>query len=307
MLIILLATAHAATFGQAQLIEGQPDDGGFQSCVSGGSCADTFFGFLTGGMLEQGFAMQDHSLLTNPLVNRHEGWLVGGGLTTFPFGPPVKNLSGKEENTSFSPVFPKIRAGVTGTGKHRRGLGFSLTPPVPVGGAAALALGVDAGVAFSPAEAASWGMHGDLSLVYAKAPVTATDEQFEDRENLSNPDNLEADQFAEVCGDEGCKDTFTQLALAGRFGRSWVVGSAFTPYAQVGLSALYARLHVMYDDTTWAVTALQPTVHAGSGWAPGDHVQLALGGSAGLQMRGQQQDGEFGVFWRLEGAAAYVF
>jgi hypothetical protein len=307
MLIFLLATAHAASFGQAKLIDGKPDDDGFQSCISGGSCADTFYGFLTGGMLEQGFAMQDHSLLTNPLVNRKKGWLVGGALSTFPFGEPEKNLSGKEENTSFSPVFPKIRAGYTGKGKHRHGLGFSFTPPVPVQGAAALALGVDAGLAFSPAKAASWGVHGDLSFVNANAPVTATDEQLEESESFENSDNLDAEQFEEVCGDEGCIDTFTQVALAGRFGRSWVAGSSFTPYAQVGLSAIYARLHVMYDDTTWAVTALQPTVHAGSGWAPGDHVQLALGGSAGLQMRNQQRDGEFGVFWRLEGAAAYVF
>jgi len=73
-----------------------------------------------------------------------------------------------------------------------------------------------------------------------------------------------------------------------------------------GVTVVNERLHIQYDDTSWAAFGLQPTVHGGSGWTPTEAVFLSAGASAGLRQANQSPDG-LGVFYRFEGTAAYRF
>ena len=101
MLLLALATA-----GEVRLVEGTPE---FENCLSTPDCSARFHDLLGQAMAEQGFAMQAHSLLGVSLWG-DGGWTVGAEVGTFAFGGPAENLSGKEENTQFSPVFPRSRA-----------------------------------------------------------------------------------------------------------------------------------------------------------------------------------------------------
>lgn len=314
LLSAVLSPAAAAPgngFGSARLVSGTPD---FTSCIEdGGDCQANFFNFLTQSMLEQGFTMQDHSVASSPLTHRRKGWHVGGSLSTFPFGPPPENLSGKEENTQFSPVFPRILGGyMAAEGGKQKAIGFSFTPPVPVQGASALGLGVNGAIGRGGQEATRQGLETNLSFVRAKAPIAATEDQLEDRDSFSNPNNLDPDQFDEVCGEDvdngagGCLDTFTLFNVSVRAVQAWHVGPGFTPYVKAGVTVVNEWLHIKYDDTTWGVFAVQPTVHAGSGYNAGEHLFLSLGASAALRQANQSEDG-VGVFTTFEGAAAWAF
>ena len=306
--------ANPAGFGAARLLSGTPD---FGSCINDDSaCQQRFFGFLGVSMLEQGFAMQGRSLQLSPLLNRRGGWHVGGALHTFPFKPPRSNLSGKEENTSFSPVFPRITGGYSaandGDGRSWS-LGGSLLPPVPVGGASALLLGVDGGLAWGPAKGLRHGLELDLQGVRARAPITATEEQVENRDSFSNPDNLDPQQFEEVCGDDldagasGCIDTYTFLNTSLRWGLSHRFENGFTPGLKLGVTYVHERLQVKYDDTRWGVDAIQPSAHVALAWELGDHVFLGLGGSTALKQANQDPDEKAGFFGTIDGAAAWMF
>lgn len=304
-LVLWVASAHAADFGRADLVRGTPD---FTGCLASDDCADAFYGFLSESILDQGFAMQHQATMTSATVRSLSGQgVVGGGLTTFPFGPPPENLSGKAENTQFSPVFPSLQGGRVWelVGDRRVGFGGAVLPPIPVGGASALLVAGDASMAWEQGQGA-WGVESDLSFVRAKAPVAATDEQLEDRDSWSNPDNLDPERYAEVCGEEGCKDTFLAAHLGLRAARSWQLGVA-RPHVQAGVNVIHERLTVQYDDTTWALTALQPVVDVGMGLEPGDHVFLHLGGRAGLRQPNQNRYGDLGVFTRLQGSAGWRF
>lgn len=298
-------------FGSARLVSGSPD---FTSCIEGGGdCQENFFNFLTQSMLEQGFAMQDNTSASSPLIHRRKGWHVGGSLSTFPFGPPPTNLSGKEENTQFSPVFPRLLGGyVAADDGKQKAIGFTFTPPVPVKGASALGLGLNGALSRGGKEATRQGIEGDVSFVRAKAPIAATEDQLADRDSFSNSDNLDPEQFNEVCGEDvdagagGCLDTFTLLNVSVRAVQSWHVGKGFTPYVKAGVTFVDEWLYIKYDDTTWGVFAIQPNLHAGSGWNAGDHLFLSLGASAALRQANQSEDG-LGVFTTFEGAAAWAF
>ena len=116
-------------FGGVRLAEGTVD---FEGCLASPDCASEFYRFLGQGTLEQGFAMEGASVATSAVVNRHTGWIAGGLLHTFPFAGPRENLAGKEENTQFSPVFPKILGGkrFDRDGTHYA-WGVTLLPPFP--------------------------------------------------------------------------------------------------------------------------------------------------------------------------------
>jgi hypothetical protein len=304
-MLLLLSSAHAGDFGRAELVEGTPD---FTGCLASTDCADAFYGFLSESLIDQGFAMQHQATMTSATVRGAPGGgVVGGGINTFPFGDPPENLSGKAENTQFSPVFPSIQGGRVQEldGGRRLGLGGAFLPPIPVDGASALLLAVDASLAWEQ-EAGAWGVESDLSFVRAKAPVAATDEQLEDRENWSNPDNLDPVRYAEVCGTEGCKDTFLATHLGLRGARSWQLGIA-RPHVQAGVNVIHERLSVQYDATTWALFAIQPVVAAGVGLEPGERVFLHAGGRVGLRQPNQNRDGEMGLFYRFEGSAGWRF
>jgi hypothetical protein len=312
---LLVSSAQAAPgngFGSARLVDGQPD---FTSCIEdGGDCQSSFFSFLTESMVEQGFAMQDNSVAASPLTHRRKGWLVGGSLSTFPFGPPPSNLSGKEENTQFSPVFPRLTGGyITGDDGTQKAIGLSFTPPVPVKGASALGLGLNGALGRGGKEATRQALEADISFVRAKAPIAATEDQLAARDDFSNPNNLDPDQFNEVCGEDvdngagGCLDTYTMLNVSFRAGQSWHVGPGFVPYVKVGVTVVDEWLYIKYDDTKWGVFAIQPTAHAGSSWNAGEHLLLALGASAALRQANQSEESKLGVFTTFEGTAAWAF
>lgn len=318
MLTSLLLTAAALAappegFGSARLVDGTPD---FVGCIEGGgSCQESFFRFLSASMIEQGFAMQANGLSNTPLSERRAGWSVGGQLSTFPFSPPRKNLSGKEENTSFSPVFPRLELGYTEAlaDRRQRSLGLHLLPPVPVKGASALLVAVEAGQTWGDGDGRRLGLEADLSYLRALAPITATEDQLAQREDWSNPDNLDPEQFEAVCGPDvdagatGCIDRFSFLNLGLRAGISEKVGEAFFPYAKVGLNVVNERLFVKYDHTTWGLFALQPSLHGGVVWTPGERARVGLGGSAALRQPNQSTDDKLGLLGTLEGSAGWHF
>lgn len=308
---LLAPTAHAQDFGQAQLVDGTPD---FRGCIEGGGdCQTDFYRFLTHSMMEQGFTMQNHPVATSPITERRMGWSAGGQLATFPFAEPRENLSGKAENTSFSPVYPRVFAGWRGGEEDGRqhGIGLSLLPPVPVQGATAMTVGVDG--ALSWGGAFRRGVEADFTWVRVRAPIVATEDQLADRDNWSNPDNLDPEQFEEVCGEDvdngagGCIDRYGLYNLALRGAVSHELGAGWVPYGKLGVSVVNERLYVKYDDTTWRVFALQPSAHAGVAWNAGEHLFLAVGGSAAYQQANQDEAGEAGFFTKLEGSAAWVF
>jgi hypothetical protein len=308
LLGLLLAPAAMADpggngFGSFGLTEGEPD---FIGCLNGSSCADRFFKFLNQASMEQGFTMQGGSPMASSVINHHTGWSAGGMLHSFPLGPPRENLSGKTENTQFSPVLPKLGAARTwDSGDVHYGLGMMGLPPVPVQGAAALILGAQG----SMARATKSGRHGlelDFSFVRAKAPISASKEQVEDASEFADG-HLEEETYAENCDPEtGCIDTFSLANLEIVYRRSWTLGEHWVPNLGLGLTVLNEWLYIQYDDTAWSAHALQPAVHLGTAWTPNEVLFLSAGGSSALRQSNQSLDG-IGVFYRLEGTAAYRF
>ncbi len=136
----------------------------------------------------------------------------------------------------------------------------------------------------------------------ATAPVSASEEQLEDSEG-----HLEAEVVEANCDSErGCIDTFSLINLEILARMGWTVGDQLVPYLGAGLTVLSERLYIQYDDTNWSAFGLQPALHAGSAWTPSKPVFLSAGASVGLRQANQSPDG-LGVFYRLEGAAAYRF
>ena len=289
-----------ADVGQASLVAGTPE---FTDCLDDSACASNFFSFLTHSMMEQGFVIQSHNVVGSRLVQEQKGWYTGVSLSTFPFHPPQKNLSGKEENTSFSPVFPRFHVGHI---QEDSSCGLSVLPPVPVRGASALFLSFDYDKILHQTEKTKRTIAFDLSLAHIRAPITASDEQFSDRDSFENPDNLNPDTFAERCG-EGCLDQFSLSHLSVRFGQSWGRNTVIRPYLQGGLSVLSQWLYVMYDDTLWNILSVQPSLHSGVGWQAHEHLLLVLGGSTAVQFPMQNREGTWGGFYTLDLQAAYHF
>ena len=238
-------------FGGMRIVRG---DVGFENCLNSPGCAQKFYRFLSEATLEQGFAMNGVAVGSSAVVNRKEGLFAGGLLHTFPFAGPRTNLAGKEENTSFSPVFPKLYAGKLWSrdGKHYS-LSGSFLPPIPVGGAAALNLGVDGSMATTLLDGTTRaGLEWDFTFVRARAPVTASEEQAAGAEEGGFEDNVSAEVIEEVCDPEmGFIDTFIVGNASVRAGMSWVLGKQFFPFAQVGLTLFDEWLHVEYDDSLW--------------------------------------------------------
>lgn len=306
-----VGTAEAARqspgFGGMRIVKG---DVGFEGCLSQSGCASSFYRFLSEASMEQGFAMEGASVGSSALVHRHSGRFAGALIHTFPFAAPRENLSGKTENTSFSPVFPKLYAGVMRNKSDlHRSWSVSLLPPIPVAGAAALNLGVDGSIARTMADGRTrMGLDVDFTFVRATAPVTASNEQMESAEEEGFENNLDPDEFDERCDAErGCIDTFMVANLAIRGGFGWQLGRSWFPYAQVGLTVFDEFLYVEYDDTWWWGFGVQPTLHGGVAWAAADSVLLSAGTSAGLKQSNQNPSGGLGAFYKLTGSATYRF
>jgi opacity protein-like surface antigen len=292
-------------FGGVSLSSGTPE-AEFESCLSKSGCAGRFYRFLAQATLEQGFAMEGASVATSAVVNRHTGFVAGGLLHTFPFSSPRENLAGKTENTQFSPVFPKLLVGkLFDQGDTHWGLGATLLPPIPVGGAAALNIGLDGSYAKTLSDGRTrMGVDVDFSFVRATAPVTASDEHMESPEE----DGLKTEVYEANCDpDVGCIDVFKVANLAVKAGMSWMLGERFMPYTQVGISFTNEWLYVDYDGTRWTHFGIQPTLSAGGAWTPSESIFLSLGGSLGLQQSNQNPADHPGVFAKLTGSAATRF
>ena len=294
-----LVQSATAAVGGARLVDGTPD---FEDCIQNeGDCADRFFSFLSHSILEQGFAMQANLLNASPLL-AGQGTFVGGQLSTFPFSPPQENLSGKEENTDFIPVFPKLHVG------HRteqKSFGFSLTPPVPVKGASAFFFGGRSGMVLNDNQS----IELELGLLRATAPIAATDEQLENKDSFENPDNLNDAQFEERCGSQenGCIDTLWMTQVAARYLYRLPLGERMSLYAQGSLVVSTYRLYIMYDDTKWGVFSIQPTVHGGSFLVDTERITLTLGGGLGTLGPSQHRNQKFGLVGRVEGLFSLSF
>ncbi|MFT4625009.1 MAG: hypothetical protein ACI8PZ_003675 [Myxococcota bacterium] len=302
-LILMLSAANAQ--GQATLVDGTPE---FRDCLGNPGCADRFYRFLSISMAEQGFTMQNEAQLSSAVLTRREGVHIGGSLSTFPFSKPRENLSGKEENTSYSPVLPRLRGGwLGGSDTLAVGVAGSVLPPIPVGGASALVLGAEGSLA---AVLGPWRVGGELDFSYtrARAPIVASEEQYESRDEFDNANNLDPAVYERVCLPDGCVDTFVVANTALKVAASVEVGPV-SPYAKLGLSMIHETLQVEYDDTRWRVAGLQPTASLGAVLLPGDHLGLALG--AVFATRSASIDPEepygLGLFFGLEGGLSWTF
>lgn len=294
-------------FGGVRLVEGTVD---FESCLSAPACAGDFYRFLGQGTLEQGFAMEGASVATSAVVNRHTGWVAGGLLHTFPFAGPRENLAGKEENTQFSPVFPKILAGkLFDRGDAHYAWGITLLPPVPVNGASALNVGLDASMAKTLDDGSTRvGLDLDFSFVRARAPVVASKDQMESAEEEGYENNVKQEVFDDRCDpDSGCIDTFQIANLTILGGISWDVNGVLFPYLRGGLAITNEFLYVQYDDSHWRQFGIQPQVQGGAAWTPAEPVFLSLGGATGLKQANQNPADKVGLFYKITGAAAYRF
>ena len=130
-----LALLTALAFGQssATLTDGTPEFG----CTAPDACPQ-FYSFLSHAMVEQGFALEHVDTGAPAYHLPYAGLRLGGSFATFPFTGARENLSGKEENTEFSPVLPRLQLGGSQlVGDWVVSADLALTPPVPVGGASA--------------------------------------------------------------------------------------------------------------------------------------------------------------------------
>jgi opacity protein-like surface antigen len=306
MLVALAVPVHAQS--QAELVAGEP---AFTACLEDSDCADAFYRFLSLSMAEQGFTMQQHGQLASAVMMPADGVHIGGMLTTFPFAKPRENLSGKEENTSFSPVLPRLQGGWTGAGPGdtRVGLGAFFLPPIAVSGASALLAGIDLSLAVPVGDSFRFGPELDFTYTRARAPIVASEQQYENRDDLDNPNNLDPAVYEAVCAPakNGCVDTFTLANLGLRVAASVDVGAGFAPYLSLGAALVNERLWVMYDDTTWAMTGIQPNVHVGSTFTHDSGLGLALGGGLAYRNAAISETDMAGAFFKLEGSARWTF
>lgn len=301
MLFFLLNIAQAGVF-QASLVKGAPE---FTGCLDSDNCASDFHQFLTHSMMEQGMSMQSHTILSTPLLSVSEGGIfAGAGVHSFPFSSPQENLSGKEENTSFSPVFPSIELGKV---SEKKSYSLKLLPPVPVQGASAFLLSGNISRLLQQEDNWKRSLDTELGLVRARAPITASEEQLEDRDSFDNPDNLLEDTYNENCPD-GCIDTYYHASLEFRIGQSWQVSSLLQPYVQLGSNIIYENLFVQYDQTGWALWSIQPTLRSGLGLQFLDgNLQAMIGGMVTPKYPSQDRDGKLGIFYTTQGQIGYLF
>ena len=298
MIISLFLSIAHAKFGQTTLSAGSPD---FKDCLDNSNCIDDFYRFLTHSMLEQGFAIEGRSLLANPALTKQENFVFGTSITTFPFSPPQKNLSGKEENTSFSPVFPRFHGHYIQDDK-KNSYGIGILPPIPIKGASVLFTSLHYVRLISPQNT----FQIDGSFAHILAPITASEEQFEDKENFSNPDNLNDSLYQERCASQenGCIDQYNIVHTSGSWLHTWTTTKTIQPYTQLGVTALYERLYVMYDDTTWEIFSLQPVGTGGVSWSNQNYF-CSIGASLAPQFPQQNRDSNFGAFYRLDAQFSY--
>jgi hypothetical protein len=305
-LLFALLSTPATAQSLAELVDGTPE---FQeSCLddTAGTCEERFLRFLTHSMVEQGFTFQHVPLLTTPLANQGRGLTAGAMLDTFPLTAARSNLAGKQEETDYSPVLPRVVAGWLGeAGDTAIGAGAFFLPPIEVKGASALVAGADLSASRAVGEL-RLGAEADFTYTRAMAPIVASEEQYANREEYGN--NLQEETYEEVCAPrpDGCVDTFTVANTGLRLGVSYPMGD-FTPHLRLGAAYVHETLYVMYDDTTWLVSGMQYSAHLGGNLLLNEKLALGLGTSAALRPARISEDEQGGVLFKIQGAASWVF
>lgn len=302
LLALSLSMGAAQAQAQARLIDGQPE---FASCLGSTSCVNSFYQFLGHAMSEQGFTFQQVPQLTSSLHVRGEGFTVGALVDTFPLTPPRANLSGKEENTTYSPVIGRLTVGWLGEVPRDIHLGvggFFFWTPVDVGGATVLLAGVDVSASRDLTEKLRGGVELDFTYGRATAPIVASPEQYENREDWANPDNILPETYEEVCLPQpnGCIDTYTLANTALRAGVGYQIIPNLDVSLRVGLTWVHERLFVDYDKTTWGLNGLQPNAHVGGHYLIKDRVQVGLGSSVGYRRPTVSESGQGGFFYKFQ-------
>ena len=307
MLTTLLWMSAAWAWEPAHLAEGTPE---FESCLSNPSCEESFYAFLGHSMVEQGFTFQGQAQLGSALVQPQDGPFAAISAATFPFSPPRENLSGKEENTSYSPVIPRLQGGWVGPVAEnvRFGAFGAFFPPIAVGGASAFVLEAGASVAWQPSELFRLGAELDLTWTEANAPIVASEEQYEARDDFDNPSNLDPETYEEVCIPAGgCVDTFTLLNPSLLLGATVLPRPWLTITAKLGAAYVNESLWVMYDDTLWRLGGLQPSAHLDVGLQiPGTGLTGALGAATAYRPPAWSEE-TGGALFRLNGSIGWVF
>jgi hypothetical protein len=302
LLSLSLTSGTAFAQGQARLIDGQPE---FGECLGSSDCENNFTLFLGHALTEQGFTFQQVPQLTSSLNVRHEGFTVGLLIDTFPLAPPRANLSGKEENTDYSPVIARLTAGWLGQGPLDTHIGagaFFFWTPVDIGGATVLIAGADLSASRDLSEKLRAGVELDFTYTRATAPIVASKEQYENRDEFDNPDNILTETYEEVCLPQpnGCIDTYTMANTALRLGVGYQVIDNLNVSARLGLTWVRERLDVDYDRTTWVVSGLQPNAHLAGHYVIKDRIQLGLGTSLGFRRPTVSEDGQPGIFYKFQ-------
>ena len=309
LLSLALFTGTVQAQAQARLIDGEPE---FANCLGSTSCVTNFYQFLGHAMSEQGFTFQQVPLLTSTLVNRRTGFQAGGLVDTFPLTAPRKNLSGKEEKTDYSPVLPRITFGWLGLVPRDIHLGvggFFFWTPVDIGGATVLLSGADLSASQDLTDRLRGGIEADFTYGRATAPIVASPEQYENRDEFSNPDNILPETYEEVCLPQpnGCIDTFTLANTSVRVGVGYQVHPRLDVSARLGLTWIHERLKVDYDNTTWGLNGLQPSAHLAAHTVWKGRLQLGLGTSVGYRRPTVSESGQGGFFFKFQGGLGVLF
>lgn len=272
--------------------------------------ARSFIQLTAFGMAEQSFTLQHGSSPSSVFSGEQSGTRVGLQLVTFPF-VAQENLLGKEENTGFSPVLPRLTVGMQRTqGDWLLSVGGSAVPPISVQGGGAFVVGSDVAVARQLAGGLRVGLELEASVGQAVAPVTVPKAAYEEALATGSDDfaNVDAERYNEVCAPQtyGCLDTLTFKHGSARLVVSKSLGTRWTPYLGAGIQGTSERFDVQVDLSSYRLSGIMPQLGLGTGIALPQGVVGRVG--AMLAWAGSPSFPDGGtVLYRLELGASYGF
>jgi hypothetical protein len=269
--------------------------------------AQEFFAFLGNGIAEQSFTLRHQSTQGSAAMYGPTGLQLGGGLDTFPFSKPQKNLVGKEENTQFSPVMPRLMVAWTERrGRVGWGIGMSLTPPVPVQGASALVAGLSGSTGLDLGERWRVGAELDVTVGRAGAPVAASTDQKESGELEANTD---AARYDAVCAPQeyGCVDVLSLREGGLRLVGTWKASEVVQPYVKLGAETISNDFFVQVDVSTWRLQGVLPDLSLGANLLPTEHLHGLVGGTFAYLPDEIATYDRIPLLYRFDASVAYVF
>ena len=303
MLSLLCASAFAIDVTLSD--PGSLDGEWAQDVVQGQSeSARAFLAFVGHGMMEQAFTLQHAPLEGAAALPDADGFSLGVRFDTFPLRDPPVNGQGKVENTQYVPALPRITATWAQADRLRYGGGVSLTPPVNVGGASALVVGGDIGVAWPALSKLTVGLEADVTAGQAYAPVVATPEA----RAAGVLENVDEARYEAVCVPQahGCIDSL----LIRHGGLHLVVVSPLhakvQPFFRVGGRMVADRFLIQVDLSDWRVTGLLPNFSLGANVSLAPWLRLAAGATFAPMPEEVVQAGETGILSRFSLGVAWA-